>query len=183
MVRSFFFLITLLASTFAAAQQQAVETEISDKALKTLKALVWRSLPDKIQSENKLVEIDKSDPSKIVVPDTVAREVVRAANLTARAHKCDLHNLALANRNALLLRERNTGRWTESQLQYIDTLHLFSVQLLVGKVEAIDASHWRPAYDSKALPTPSANASICNEQEKLDILTAIEANEKRFGKS
>jgi len=184
MVRSLFFVIALLASTLAVAQPQAVETDISDKALKTLKALVWRSLPEKIiQSENKSLEIDKSDPSKIVIPDAVAREVVRTANLTARAHKCDLQDLAIANRDALLLREKNTGRWTESQLQYIDSLHLFSVQLLVGKVEAVDAGHLRSAYNSRSLPTPSANTGICNEQEKLEILTAIEANEKRFGKS
>jgi hypothetical protein len=178
MVRSLFFVIALLASTLAAAQPQAVETDISDKALKTLKSLVWRSLPARIfQSENKFLEIDKSDPSKIVIPDAVAREVVRAADLTARAHKCDLQDLAIANRDALILREKKSGRWTESQLQYIDSLHLFSVQLLVGKVEAVDAGHWL------TLTAPSANTSVCNEQEKLDILTAIEANEKRFGKS
>jgi hypothetical protein len=183
MVRVLFFVITLFSTSLAAAQTPAVEADISDKALRTLKSLVWRSLPAKISlSENRFLEIDKSDPSKIVIPDAVAREVVRVASLTARAHKCDLQGLAISNRDALLSRERSTGRWTESQLQYIDTLHLFSLRLLVGKVEAANADRWPPVYDSKSLQMPSANTSICDEQEKRDILTAIQASQKLVGK-
>jgi hypothetical protein len=168
----------------AAAQTQPARNDISDKALMTLKTLAWQSLPTKIiQSDSKVVEIDKSDPSKIIIPDVDAREVVRAAHLTARAHKCDLQELVIANRDALLLREKKTGRWTESQLQYINTLHLFTVQLLVGKVEIIDADRAKSDFDPKTAPMPPANTKVCNDKEKQDISSAVEANEKLLGKS
>ncbi len=148
---------------------------MSEKTLKTLKALAWQSLPTRIvQSDSRVVEIDKSDPSRIVIPDADAREIIREAHLTARAHKCELQDLVIANRDALLLRERNTGRWTESQLQYINTLHLFTVQLLLGKVGAIDTE--KP---SAAMPSPVT----CNEKEKQEISSAVEAKEKLLGKS
>lgn len=183
MVRSFFFAVTLLAASVAAAQTPA-KSDISDKTLRTLKALAWQSLPTKIiQSDNTVVEIDKSDPSKIVIPDADAREVIRAAHLTARAHKCDLQDLVIANRDALLLREKKTGRWSSSQLQYINTLHLFTVQLLVGKVELVDSEKAKTDFDPKAAPMPETNTKACNEKEKQEISSAVEANEKLLGKS
>lgn len=148
---------------------------MSEKTLKTLKALAWQSLPTRIvQGGNKVIEIDKSDPSKIVIPDADAREIVREASLTARARKCELQDLVIANRDAVLQRERQTGRWTESQLQYINTLHLFTVQLLLGKVEAVDRE--KP---NAAMPAPV----VCNDQEKQEISSAVEANERLPGKS
>jgi hypothetical protein len=184
MVRSFCFAVTLFAASMASAQTAAVKTDISDKTLRTLKTLAWQSLPTKIiQSDNKVVEIDKSNPSKIIIPDADAREVVRVAHLTARAHRCDLQDLVLANRNALLLRAQKTGRWSESQLQYINTLHLFTVQLLVGKVELVEPEKAKTDFDPKNAPMPQDNTKVCNEQEKQDILSAVEANEKQLGKS
>ena len=63
-------------------------------------------------------------------------------------------------------RERKTGRWTESQLQYINTLHLFTVQLLLGKVEDVDAK------SNAAVPSPV----VCNEEGKTGNI------ERRRGK-
>ena len=183
MVRSFFFAVTLLAASIAAAQTPA-RNDISDKTLRTLKSLAWQSLPAKIiQSDRRVIEIDKSDPSKIVIPDADALEVIHAARLTARAHRCDLQDLVIANRDALLLRERKTGRWSESQLQYINTLHLFTVQLMVGKVELVDAERAKTDFDPKAAPLPEANTKVCNEKEMQEISSAVEAIEKLLGKS
>ncbi len=183
-LRSLGFAVTLLSASIAVAQTPPAKSDVSDKTLKTLKALAWQSLPTRIiQSDKKIVEIDKSDPSKIIIPDADAREVIRVAHLTARAHRCDLQELVIANRDALILRERKTGRWTDSQLQYINTLHLFTVQLLVGKVDVVDAEAPRPEFDPKTAPMPPANAVNCNEEEKQEISSAVEANEKLLGKS
>lgn len=173
--RSICFVVTLLSGSIAVAQTPpAAWAEVSDKTLKTLKVLAWQSLPSRIvQSDKNVVEIDKSDPSKIIIPDSDAREIVRTAYLTARAHKCDLQDLVIANRDALLQREKKRGRWSEGQLQYINTLHLFTVQLLLGKVEAVDAEKPRAEYETR-----SANPIVCNEKEKQDISTAVEANER-----
>jgi hypothetical protein len=172
-LRSFCLAVSLLCASVAAAQSLEASGEVSDKTLKTLKALAWQSLPSRITQSDAVIEIDKSDSSKIVIPDADAREIIREAHLTARARKCELQDLVIANRDALLLRERKTGRWTESQLQYINTLHLFTVQLLLGKVEAVDAK------SEAAVPSPVA----CNEKEKREISSAVEANEKLLGKS
>ena len=106
-LRSFCLAVSLLCASVAAAQPLEATGEVSDKTLKTLKALAWQSLPSRItQSDKAIVEIDKSDPSKIVIPDADAREIIREAHLTARAHKCELQDLVIANRDALLLREK-----------------------------------------------------------------------------
>lgn len=183
--RSICFAITLVSASVAVAQTQAGKNEVSEKTLKTLKALAWQSLPSKIiYGDKRVLEIDKSDPSKVIIPDADAREVIRSAHLTARAHKCDLQELVIANRDALLLRYKNTGKWNESQLQYINALHLYTVQLLVGKVEVVDADKARADFDPKTAPLPSAgNVGNCNDKEKQDILSAVEANEKLVGKS
>ena len=166
--------VFLVCASAAVAQTPEPAAEVSDRTLKTLKALAWQALPDRIaQNGQTVVEIDKSDPAKIIIPDADARKIIREASLTARAHQCDLQDLVIANRDALLLREKQTGRWTAAQLQYINTLHLFTVQLLLGKVDVVDA---RP---DAALPPPMR----CNEKEKQDISSAVEANERLVGKS
>jgi hypothetical protein len=183
-LRSFCFAFTLLSASISVAQTQTVKNDVSEKTLKTLKALAWQSLPTKIVlSDKKVVEIDKSDPSKIIIPDADAREVIHVAHLTARAHKCDLQELVIANRDALLRRMKQTGKWSESQLQYMNALHLYTVQLLIGKIETVDATKPLPAFDSKTLPMPPANIVNCSDKEKQEITSAVEANEKLVGKS
>ncbi|ADP70439.1 hypothetical protein Rvan_1169 [Rhodomicrobium vannielii ATCC 17100] len=183
-LRSIILAATLFATPIAVAQTQTAKGEISDKTLKTLKALAWQSLPNKIlQPDKSVTVIDKSDPSKIVIPDADAREVIRAAYLSARAQKCDLQELVIANRDALLLREKKTGKWSSSQLQYINTLHLFTVQLLVGKVQVVDQEE-AAKRDPNTIPMPPANTVNCNDKEKQDISAAVAENEKLvLGKS
>jgi hypothetical protein len=173
------------AATLAMAQSQPSKGEVSEKTLQVLKELAWQSLPSKIVLPDKrVIEIDKSDPSKIIIADTDAREVIRVAHLTAMAHKCDLPELVIANRDALLSREKASRRFTESQLHYINALHLFTVQLLVGKIEVVDSSKPHPEFDPKGnAPMPPDAISNCSDQEKKAILSAVEANEKLAGKS
>ncbi len=183
--RSFFFALTMGLACISIAHAQSRQAEISDKTLKTLKALAWRSLPSRIViSEKVVVEIDKSDPAKIIIPDEDAREIVRVAHLSARARSCDLNELVLANREALLRREKARKKWTEAQLQYINSLHLYTVQLLIGKIEGADGEKPKLPRDSAAkAPMQPDNSSACNEKEKQDISSAVEANWKLGGKS
>ena len=171
--------VLLISGQVAVAQTPPVTFDVSDKTLRTLKVLAWQSLPRRIlQSDKRVLEIDKSDPSKIIIPDEDAREVVRAASLTARARKCALQDLVIANRDALMLREKKSGRWTESQLQYINILHLFTVQLLAGKMEAMDADKLQPEGGSAPPPVSPVSAANCDEKEKQEISNAVEASGK-----
>ncbi len=179
--RASFIALALLAAS-SAAQAQTVQTTIGEKMLRTLKALAWQSLPTKIvQSDGRILEIDKSNPSKIIVPDDEAAEVVEAARLTARAQKCGLQDLVIANRDALLLRMRRTGKWNEGQLQFVNALHLFTVQLLAGKIG--DEREKPVTAAGETMPAPPAEVSACSEEEKQGISAAVEANEKLPGKS
>jgi hypothetical protein len=185
-LRSFFFAFAFAAVCIPLVHAQSAQTEISDKTLKTLKALAWQSLPSKIViSEKSVVEIDKSDPAKIIIPDEDAREIVRVAHLSARARRCDLNELVLANRDALLRREKAKKKWTDAQLQYINSLHLYTVQLLIGKIDSDEADRQRMQHDANAAAAPAltGNASTCNEKEKQEISAAVEANWKLAGKS
>jgi hypothetical protein len=162
------------------ADAQEKSGGVSEKTLKTLKLLAWQSLPSKIiLADKRVVEIDKSDPKQIIIPDEDAQRIIRVAHLTARAHQCDLQELVIANRDALMKAEKALNKWSESQLHYINTLHLYTVQLLVGKIEVAEEGK-----DPTAAPPPKpAETPQCSESEKKEILAAVEANEKKAGKS
>ena len=148
-LRSFFFALAMGSACISIACAQSPRTEISDRDLKTLKILAWQSLPSKIViSEKVVVEIDKSDPAKIIIPDEDAREIVHVAHLSARARRCNLNELVLANRDALLRREKARKKWSDAQLQYINSLHLYTVQLLIGKIEGADGEKPKSQRDS-----------------------------------
>jgi len=185
-LRSIFFAFTFLATPVAIAQTAApkgqpaaAKTDVSDKTLNTLKELAWQSLPTKIvMSDQKTVLIDKADRSKVVIPDPDARDVIKLAYLSARAHRCNMQELVIANRDAILKREKSKNKWTESQLIYINRLHLYTVQLLVGNVELQDADKAKPQYETNPnVPIPDgAKFTACNDKEKQDIQAAVEAN-------
>jgi hypothetical protein len=169
--------------TFAgAATAQEKGGEINAKTLKTLKTLAWQSLPSKIiLADKRVIEINKTDPSQIIIPDADALRIIKAAHLTARAHQCDLQELVIANRDAIIKAEKASNKWSDSQLHYINTLHLYTVQLLVGKIEVIEEGKG----DKKAgtVAAPAAATANCTDNEKNEILAAVEANEKAAGKS
>jgi hypothetical protein len=174
---------SLAATTTMAAAQAKKELEINPKTLKVLKTLAWQSLPSKIiMSDKRVVEIDKKDPSQIIIPDEDAVRIIKAAHLTARAQQCDLQELVIANRDAIMKAEKASNKWSESQLHYINTLHLYTVQLLVGKIEVMPEGK-----GGKQEVTPPEIAKTppvqCSDKEKKDILAAVEANEKAAGKS
>jgi hypothetical protein len=183
MIRVFVLALALAGSTQAFAQG-AAKNEVSEKTLRILKNLAWQSLPSKIiQPDRSVVEIDKSDPSKIIIPDTEARDIIKGAYLTARAHRCDLQELVVANRDAILMREKQRNKWSSAQLQYINSLHLYTVQLLVGKVQVSEGDQPKPDFDPKTAQMPADNIAQCSDKEKQDILAAVEANEKQVRKS
>ncbi len=169
-----------LASAGAAVAQDKKDG-VNPKTLKTLKTLAWQSLPSKIiLADKRVVEINKSDPSQIIVPDEDAERIVRAAHLTARAHQCDLQELVIANRDAIMKAEKAKNKWSESQLHYINTLHLYTVQLLVGKIEVAEEGKG----DKQGASAPAKPAAVqCSDNEKKEILAAVEAYEKLAGKS
>ncbi|MGA7327253.1 MAG: hypothetical protein WBX25_22890 [Rhodomicrobium sp.] len=183
-LRSFCLALALLTAPLAAAQE-AADNNISDETLKALETLAWQSLPTKIIiGGKKILEIDKSDPAKIIIPDADAWDVVSSAQLTARAQRCDLKDLVIANRDAFLLRMKRTGKWSDSQLQFINALHLFTVQLLVGRTSPAVADKQLGQPDSDAEDAPGTeNGKGCSEKEKQDITSAVEANEKLLEKS
>lgn len=186
-LRSICFAFTLLGVPAAVAQTSvpkgqvaaAPKAEVSEKTLKTLKQLAWQSLPTKIvMSDQRTVVIDKADPSKIIIPDPEARDVIKLAHLTARAHKCNMQELVIANRDAILKREKAKNKWSESQLFYINALHLYTVQLLVGKVGELDADKPKPQYQTNPnVPIPEGEKfAACNQKEKDEIQKSVEAN-------
>jgi hypothetical protein len=171
----------VLACAAAGAVAAQEKSEISPQTLKTLKTLAWQTLPSKIvMPDKRVIEINKTDPSQIIVPDEDALRIIKAAHLTARAHQCDLQELVIANRDAIMKAEKASNRWSESQLHYINTLHLYTVQLLVGKIEVVEEGK---GDKQNPAATPETPAVQCSDKEKNDILAAVEANEKAAGKS
>ena len=91
----------------AAAQNK----ELSDKSVLTLMQYAWSLVPNKFTApDGKVIEVDKSKPSEVVVPMDTAREAIKVARLSAYAQVCDLLEVSAANQRVLLHRARAAAR-------------------------------------------------------------------------
>jgi len=119
----------------AAAQNK----ELSDKSVLTLMQYAWSLVPNKFTSpDGKVIEVDKSKPSEVVVPMETAREAIKVARLSAYAQVCDLIEEQRANYHTFMKREEAKGKWSDQQLLFINQLHLFTVMTLTGKVKLVE---------------------------------------------
>src|SRR5262245_41624952 len=129
-------LLLLTGSGGSAADQNK---ELSDKSVLTLMQYAWSLVPNKFTSpDGKVIEVDKSKPSEVVVPMETAREAIKVARLSAYAQVCDLIEEQRANYQTFMKREQAKAKWTDQQLLFINQLHLFNVMMLTGKVKFVE---------------------------------------------
>ena len=76
----------VLALAAACGPASAQNKELSDKSVLTLMQYAWSLVPNKFTSpDGKVIEVDKSKPSEVVVPMDTAREAIKVARLSAYA--------------------------------------------------------------------------------------------------
>ncbi|MEQ1612167.1 MAG: hypothetical protein ABL904_05395 [Hyphomicrobiaceae bacterium] len=133
----------------------------------------WSMTPTKFtKPSGAVVEINKKEREKIVVPKDVAREVIRAGRLTAHAQLCDLPKEQVLNYRSLMKREADKKKWSEPQMIYINQLHLTTVMLLTGKIKLIEqeGGEKQPVVED----TRAADAKSCTEEQRKKVAALIE---------
>jgi hypothetical protein len=153
----------------AAAQNK----ELSDKSVLTLMQYAWSLVPNKFTSpDGKVIEVDKSKPSEVVVPMETAREAIKVARLSAYAQVCDLLEEQRANYQTFMKREEAKAKWSDQQLLFINQLHLFTVMTLTGKVKLVEKDGDKEVILNSDKPE---KAPTCTDTERKKVESQIKS--------
>lgn len=130
---------TIVSAAFLIASGcQAAAQQLSERSVKTIMSYAYNYTPEKFTPPSgKTVFIDKTKPKTVVVPIAKAREIIMAGRLTAHAQICDLPEDQVRNYHSLMLREKNSKKWSPQQMVFINQLHLTTVMMLVGKLQIV----------------------------------------------
>lgn len=157
----------------AAASAMAQTKELSDKSVLTLMRYAWSLVPDKFTTpQGKTIEVDKTKPSESIVPMETARDVIRAARLSAYAQMCELPEEQRANYQTLMRREEAKSKWTDQQMLFINQLHLFTMMTLTGKVQLVEKDGDKQVVVQEG---KQAKAATCSDTEKKKVQEQIMA--------
>jgi hypothetical protein len=139
---------------------------LSDSAVRVLMTYAFSVIPQQTPGpDGKQVKLDKSDPSKFLIPDDAARGIIRAATRSAYAEACQLPDLAQANYQALMRSEGAKKVWTEPQLLMVNALYLFSASYFAGNVNITETPATDPAAGAGAASPPKEAAPAPGGQE------------------
>jgi hypothetical protein len=162
----------ILALTLGLALPAAAQ-DISDKSVEAFMEYAWSMTPTKFtKPDGNVVEINKKEREKIVVPVDTAREVIRAGRMTAHAQLCELPELQVLNYRSLMKRESEKKKWSEQQMIYVNQLHLTTVMLLTGKIQLIEQEGGgkQPVVED----TRVADAKSCTEEQRGKVKALID---------
>ena len=163
----------VLALAAACGPASAQNKELSDKSVLTLMQYAWSLVPNKFTSpDGKVIEVDKSKPSEVVVPMETAREAIKVARLSAYAQVCDLIEEQRANYHTFMKREEAKGKWSDQQLLFINQLHLFTVMTLTGKVKLVEKDGDKEVVLNSDKPE---KAPTCTDTEKKKVESQIKS--------
>ncbi|WP_141702126.1 hypothetical protein [Methyloceanibacter stevinii] len=179
---------TLAAEELTQRSKQPAPSQrggLSDRGVRTMSIYASTLIPDRVKGpDGNMVDIDKSDPAKFLIPMDTARRVIQAATRSAYADVCDLPELGKANFRTMLATEQGKQNWTQEQIVMIETLHLFATSFFAGKaavpIEPDSApSDWQnkvveegegPAQKLVLPPAPE-----CPPERKAQVEAAINA--------
>lgn len=166
-------LVVALCLMGAPAQAQD-DSELSLKTVEVIANFALTTIPSEIKrSDGSVMKIDKSDPSKIIVPLEDARRVIKVARLSAHAQMCELPQLQAQNYMTMMRQERAKDKWTEEQLLYINRLHLFTVMWLSGNVKFVDKGDG--SKEPEIISDPDENKAECTDADREAVQARIES--------
>jgi hypothetical protein len=171
----------------AAVPQGQQKGGLSDSAVRVLMGYAFSVIPEQQAGpDGKQVKLDKSDPTKFLIPSEDARRIIRAATRSAYAEACELPDLAQANYQALMRSEGAKKVWTEPQLLMVNALYLFSASYFAGNVKITDDGQAPDGAPGAANPpkeaVPGQETSLvtpkrpqCPPEQKQKVVAAINA--------
>lgn len=159
-------LVAAQSATPASAQ------ELSDKAVRTFMDYAWSLVPAQFTKPNgQTIQIDKKKKEEVLVPEDVAREVIRVGRFSAHAQVCNLPQEQVDNYQSLMRREEAKKKWTPQQMIYINQLHLTTVMLLTGKIRRVE----KEGDTEVQVEESKAQAQTCSNEEKDKVKEVITA--------
>ena len=131
-----FFVAIAMNSVVASAQKN----QPSKRVINYLSKLALVQVPNKIKDKNsgKIVEINKKDINRVVVPEQDAIRIIKVGHLSGKAQLCGEVAYQVANYQALMKAERAKNKWTPAQIIFINRLHLMTVLMTTGQLSISD---------------------------------------------
>jgi hypothetical protein len=166
---------------FCAIPGAARAQNIDDKGVQLLMRQAFSMLPDKFtMPDQKIIRVDRRNPDEFMIPLDDARRVIRVAYNSARAQVCKIFDKQTENHRALMQQERDSKKWTDKQLLFINQLHLFIIQFTVGNVKWVSngtdstaqqatTAAQQPKVSEEKPPQP------CTDDEKKALIEKIDA--------
>ncbi len=156
------------------------DDKLSDSAVRVMTSYAWSIMPDQVDAGNgTMISIDKSDPAKIIIPVDDARDVIRAAMRSAYAEICDVSQLGHQNFRTMMEQQEARDVWTLEQMQFINTLHMFSVSYFTGDMKITEKNDdGTPAEGAASNATEGEDAfnpsrPTCTPEKKAAVTQAI----------
>ena len=119
----------------------AAKDKLSDSAVRVMSTFALSILPDQMPSKSgEMVKLDKSDPSKYLIPLDDARRVIRVATRSAYAEACGLREFEKANYETMMRSEQARQTWSANQMMFIGALHTFATSYFAGSVKITEQS-------------------------------------------
>jgi hypothetical protein len=163
----------------------ASKDKLSDSAVRVMSTFALSILPDEIPTKSgEMVKLDKSDPSKYLIPLDDARRVIRVATRSAYAEVCDLPDFEKANYETLMRSEQARQTWSADQMMFIRALHTFATSYFAGNVKISEqsqtAAQGAKAKEDAAAVNADASATTittkkleCQPGQKEKVAAAI----------
>jgi len=146
--------------------------ELSDKAVRTFVDYAWSLVPAQFTKPNgQIIVIDKKKKDEVMVPDDVAREVIRVGRFSAHAQVCNLPQEQVDNYQSMMRREEQKKKWTPQQMIFINQLHLTTVMLLTGKIKRVE----KEGDTEVKVEESKAPTQTCTDEEKVKVKDVIAA--------
>ncbi|MFQ5626383.1 MAG: hypothetical protein ACE5FM_06995 [Methyloligellaceae bacterium] len=116
-----------------AAQDTKQKKSPSDRTVRVIMGWAFAAVPEKIKTKDgKEITIDRSDPSKFMIPIEDARRVIRVAMRSTNAKLCDLPKLEGQNFRKMMAKEKALGKWSPNQIRFIKMLHISAGLVITG---------------------------------------------------
>jgi hypothetical protein len=155
------------------ASSVAPKDKLSDSSVRVMSTFAWSILPEEYPGpDGKKIKIDKSDPTKFLIPVDDARRIIRVATRSAYAEVCKLPELERANYDKMMQGEAGRKTWSKEQMIFINFLHMFAVSYFTGDMKITEDKSGDKAAKAAAPPalpgssvTPPTPAETASAQD------------------
>lgn len=159
-------------AVLVAAATPVSAQELSEKAIRTFMDYAWSLVPAQFTKPNgQVIQIDKKKKEEVLIPEDVAREIIRVGRFSAHAQVCNLPQEQVDNYQSLMRREEVSKKWTPQQMIYINQLHLTTVMLLTGKIRRVE----KEGDTEVKVEESKAQTQTCTDEERSKVKEVIAA--------